>query len=126
MLTGLAFFANIGCGAAPHGEYSTSNVGSVDAYGVCFVSGCVFSAVSFGDEQITRSNNGDDGGDLASGRFRLGVIAFNKAVIEFELVCCCFGVMFCTSRKAVSNFEPNAMTGVLDTFCRAPYGCGVN
>lgn len=89
-------------GAAPHGEYSTSNVGSVVAYGV-------------GVDTMAGRAIGDVGGDFGNGRFLLGV----TVVVEFEF----FGVKLRKSRSAYSIL-PNDC-GVLDTLPRYEYGCGV-
>lgn len=93
----------------PYGEYSTSNVGSVDAYGIG-----VDTIV--GRESTVANANEGDGGVFASGRFLLGVTADED---EFDA----FGVKLRTSRNAKS-IRPNDC-GVLVTLLRYEYGCGV-
>lgn len=97
-------FIVVGTIVGPHGEYSNSNVGNVDAYSVVhtvFFGGVVFLGV--------------DGGVLGSGRFRDGVVF---GVITL------LGVKLRTSRKANSYLA--ALPGVLDAFSRKFNGCGVD
>lgn len=75
--------------ATPHGEYSTSNVGKVVAYGV----GAGVEAMLGRASIVANVAIGDCGGVLANGRFRLGVTVVAD---EFEF----FGVKLRTSRNA--------------------------
>lgn len=92
----------------PHGEYSRSKDGKVDAYGA---RGAATGVAVTG------------GGVFGRGRFRLGVapigwLAAVKVGVPF------WGVKLPTSRRANSDFVKEM--GVLVTFARKLYGCGVD
>lgn len=101
----LSGLIGVGWMVAPHGEYSNSNVGKVEAYKLG-VGQTIFLCGDICD--------GDVGGVFGSGRFRDGVVFGVTPLL---------GVKLRTSRNANSNFA--GWLGVLDALDRKLYGCGV-
>lgn len=99
-------FIVMGTMVGPHGEYSNSKVGNVDAYRAGVGHTGFWSGVDL---------FGDDGGVFGSGRFRDGVVLGVMPLL---------GVKLRTSRSANSYLDC-AWPGVLDAFCRKFSGCGV-
>lgn len=99
-------FIDVGGMVGPHGEYSNSNVGRVDAYSAGVGHTDFFSGVTF---------LGDAGGVFGNGRLRDGVVFGVMPLL---------GVKLRKSRKANSYLDC-VWPGVLDAFRRKLSGCGV-